>query len=158
MEAEEVERMEMTTPTHVFILTAGEYSDYRIVGVFSTPERAAKHAKGVERGEWWHDICKVEVHPLDPQVLPVPASASLYTVKMLRNGDTTNVKRWNNRPTGCDSEELNEVCLEHRMDRSVSPTVLKVTRWARDRAHVVKIANDLRIQLVASGAWPEEWK
>jgi hypothetical protein len=126
-----------------------------------------------------HDI---EIKPLDPFFISDPENRSWYYLEMLRDGNTNRGPRWapalhsreeDDVSDGDKGEEelrqLNErdspaIRLEeHSFDirrngaiTTITRTEMCVTTLARDAAHAVKIANELRAQAIAAGKWPED--
>jgi hypothetical protein len=69
----------------IWVVEEGEYSDYRVVGVFSTKENAELVADkfGGDVAEW----------PIDPWVDHINHGREPYIVWMERDGTTTRVER-----------------------------------------------------------------
>lgn len=139
---------------HVFVLTTGDYSDYRIVGAFTSAEKATKFAVDIGLEE----DCTVEFYQLNPTKYHPGSNMVLWEIDILRDGTTTSAYDWKNPPEEESAWQKEEVELRHYADRRGSSTSLHVVKWVRSREHIVKIANDLRLQLIATGGWPGEWK
>lgn len=124
----------------VWVIEDGEYSDYHVVGVFSSRENAELVLGQLKSGE----IAEWE---LDPAVKALNAGLSRYYVQMLRDG------------TVCESKP-EEFCADEWEFLNTSdgypPTAgLRVWVFAKDEKHAVKIANEKRIQAIANGEWKE---
>jgi len=117
----------------VYIATSGQYSDTRIVGAFSTLELAQK------AGGEYSGVVEAEV---DAYVDRIAQGLYPYQVIMLRNGDTF----W--------SPEQRSVDVELRPP-VLSGGTLYAMALARDAEHAVKIVNERRVQMIASGDWSE---
>lgn len=129
----------------VWVVEQGEYSDYSVVGVFSSmadAELCAKRAGGGASVDEW---------PLDPCVDELRAGKTLFSVHMGRDGETL----W-----------AEPSYLHHSI--SAGPAAKVITGWyrgesqrvyldwqgwAKDKKHAVKIANEHRTRMIANGEW-----
>lgn len=148
----------------VWVVERGEYSDYKVLGVFSTPELAQRAADAANFG-WtrYSDEATVEEWPLDP-MLPAQLLQGfhLYMVRMTRDGQAFEVSGVDSY-VNTDVEENASYMIdwsERRDSAYVTPSeaghlVLHLcsTVWARDEQHAVKIVNEQRAQMIASGEW-----
>ena len=150
----------------IWLVATGEYSDYGVVAVFDDQHKpeAEEFAKLVGG--------RVEEEPLtlNPTHQEPPAGQSFFQVRMFRNGSLDS--------SSCDKGIYQEDVLyedgtlhkchyhvtsyenypayEHdpnRVDKSYWQ--LSVSLYARDKEHAVKVANEIRIQILA-GAKPSE--
>lgn len=131
--------------SNVYILTDGCYSDYTILGVFSTREAAeASLAELVKTRNPWAPA--VEEFPLDDMPWRAFKQHCFY---MERSGDT-------------DRHHTKDICA-----RAPQTDISIVSHWdqgprlfcrisGRTMEQALKIANEHRVQLIASGKWPEE--
>jgi hypothetical protein len=140
----------------VYIVTAGEYSDYRIVAAFTTRERAEAYL-----GEYNCPTGRIQEYELDRAWRGPPRDWAYWTVCLGRSGEPAP-----HRPGGewvyCQGREDyvdpdDEVSSEpHILRRPLDkPPGIEVHCWARDREHAIKIANDIRSRLVATDRWLE---
>lgn len=121
----------------IYLVTEGSYSDYRVLGVYSSVEKA-EHAKLLYVAD--NDI---EEYELDA-VPESPPGLLAYVVLMEISGD---VKRlWQESVAGFKSRW-------HPEDLYGSDPVAWFRIWARDEQHAVKIANEWRAQIIALGLW-----
>lgn len=136
----------------IYAVNTGCYSDYRIVALFSTPERAQEFMAAVPDG----DYNELEEFELDPKTADlIRRGYSTWTVHMLRDGNTERVTRSN--------PEIYEVTnVGHRIwSRTQAPAyagkgipdILTSTVWAKSEAKAVKIVNEHRAQMIANGEW-----
>lgn len=128
----------------VYIVTAGDYSDYGIRAVFSTRELAeafiAKYGNSL--GDWG-DTPVIEEWTLDdPRA--IGDHMMQYRVSLARNGDVHYVEPIKLLSVGGPYSETKPVFLGLLKDGGVAGSVL-----ARDEQHAVKIANEKRAQLIA---------
>lgn len=132
----------------IYLLTTGEYSDYRIVGAYSS-EHAARDAMMGEgfdpekEGDPYRGA-RIEEYEID-RLPDRPKGRWLWSVWMQRGGDVG--------ATSLDSSWVREGDLSTRILRDGLSARFRV--WARDRDHAIKIAGDRRRQMIASGEWPE---
>lgn len=121
---------------NIYVVTTGEYSDYRVRGVYSTEEKARAAAlffAGNDVDTWVLDA----MPPSD-----CPEGFFAYQVQMDSEGNST-VSRENS------SEQLrwpggSSLGGRRHMVFSV---------YGRDKTHAVKIASEKRIRLIAEGLW-----
>ena len=129
----------MKTTKKMYVLTVGEYSDYRVLGVFSSPELAEEvYAKRKDIGR---DYChSVEEYFLnnDPNA---PEGMKPCSVIMRRDGSVTNIQI---NPDGSSTYE--DQFISEKIDR-------RFYMWARDDKHAVKIANERRTKMIAENQW-----
>jgi hypothetical protein len=134
----------------VWAVEDGCYSDYRVVGVFSTKKNALVIAHALEL-----DNDSVHEWSIDPALKELNKGYWQYQVLMLSNGKTEMVDRRHGK--------LYDVMLPKPFvwERSKAPLykdtgvpdVLDATVWARNNKHAVKIANEIRTRMIARGEW-----
>lgn len=141
--------------TYVWVVECGEYSDYRVVGVFSSEANAQLVADAIRAGEYGEgpDVAKWE---LDPAVDALNQGHRLWYVVMLRDGAVERVDRQT-----LSAYEIGHTAA-HIWKRTKAPAykgkgipdALTMTVWAKDETHAVKIVNEKRAQMIANGQWP----
>ncbi len=135
----------------VWVIEEGSYSDYSVVGVFSSKENAELVLESL-------DSCDAAISEweLDPSVDNLRVGLSLFRVLMLRDGTTELCEKKN--LTGYDVGQKN---IPHIWERTKAfhykgkniPDVLDTTVWAKDEKHAIKIANEQRTRMIAEGKW-----
>ena len=131
----------------LYMVTDGNYSDYHVCGIYSTEEKA----------DWaTHVFNTGGIEEIELDALPdgAPPGKLYFVVEMTAEGNTLSVRhasaeffpmfdarpRYNYRPTN--------TAWVPSVDFNV---------WARDEEHAVKIANERRAMLIASGRWTTDW-
>ena len=134
----------------VWFVEQGSYSDYRVVGVFSTREKADFVAKTINDREHYGDA-SVDERPLDPFVKELNAGLRMYTVIMSEDGTVERCEY--------DEERIEESSVR-LWDRKSAPfykgkrgvvNAVTASVWARDDVHAIKIVNERRTQMIANG-------
>lgn len=130
----------------IWALEDGDYSDYHVIGVFSSKKNAERIRKvvGGHISEWL----------LDPAIEALNQGLTMWRVVMLRNGNTESVK-------GTDVASYDLAGRSWLWSRSTAPAyvhqnlpdVLVATVWAKDTEHAVKITNEIRTKMIAEGQW-----
>jgi hypothetical protein len=134
----------------VWVVEEGEYSDYRVVGVFSSRANAEMIADrtGGTAAEW----------PIDPAVSELNQGLSVYVVQMQKDGTVDRCERSN-----LDSYTISTIGVS-MWRRSQAPAyrgkdvpdVMQATVWAKDTTHAIKITNEHRAEFIASGKWERD--
>ena len=81
--------MENNRSKELILVSAGNYSDYRVQGIFSTPEKADGFKKKFP-GEDWNDNKPII---LDRESIVPVDGHGVYLVSMFKNGDMNIVER-----------------------------------------------------------------
>jgi len=136
----------------IYAVNSGCYSDYRIAALFSTPELAQEFMDAVPDS----DYNRVEEFDLNPDTADlIKRGYSLWTVHMLSGGDPELVERKDLSLYGIGD-------VGHRIWRRTQapayagkgiPDILTSTVWAKSETQAVKIVNEHRAQMIASGEW-----
>lgn len=124
--------------TSVFMVTDGWYSDYRVLGIYSTRELAERAREMYVAGN--------EVDEIELNTMPdAPPGLFAWLVEMDFNGNTCRCQRMS--------------CENHRprayiYKSSGRPTgTMTAYVWAESNEHAVKIANEWRVRIVATNQW-----
>lgn len=140
----------------IWVVEKGGYSDYSVLGLFTSKERAqticdyvnGKHAPG---GDYAATIAE---WPLDPAIDELAQGMTMWNVHMDKNG---NVERAANIiSTDFDSDA-------HIWARRTAPyyvgrgdqycNLMVASVWAKDQKHAIKIVNEKRAEWIAMGKW-----
>jgi hypothetical protein len=133
----------------VWVIEDGDYSDYHVVGVFTSLQAAQTVRDAIGEGtiaEW----------PLDPAVSELNQGLRFFSVRMLRDGTVEQAE-----PTSLQSYSIGKECWIWR--RSIAPAYrgtgvkdcLCHSVFAEDEKHAIKIMNEKRLQMIAMGRWAE---
>jgi len=135
---------------NVYLVTDGEYSDYQILGIYSTREKA-EHAK-----ELWNAKNEIEEFKLD-EMLECPPGMRAWTVKMLRDGDVKEISRATPEMSMFANDEKHQYISNPGLwGGKYYRSYLVSTVWAENETHAAKIVNEKRAQLIAIGAWQSD--
>ncbi len=133
----------------LYAVSKGSYSDYRVVAIFDKKELAEKFKPHVE------DYNDIEEYELNPGIEAVQRDYLAFHVEMLRNGDVA--KTFETDFTyAIDSTPVLFPQWDSAGRKQTGKKVLRVITWARNEKHAVKITNEKRAMLIASGEWADE--
>jgi hypothetical protein len=142
--------------TIIYVLTHGEYSDYKIIGVFSTKEKALAFGKAYY-GDGFHKR-DVEKYELD-----VPDINDLgKEVRINRDGTIRDIcikhKKESQPDRFAPSFEWRRKPFADRDSLEVSDQRAYLITWVhtQEDEHVVKIANERRTMLIANNLWGKD--
>lgn len=125
----------------IYLVTQGEYSDYCVVGAFSTKEKAQKFIGENEGSGYSYDSKMIEEFEIDAGEAQRAAGLSYWQVSMDKAGSVTGLD--NNQHEGPEADYFVGTHGE----------ILVASMWARDEKHAIKIANERRLQLIALNNW-----
>ena len=137
----------------IFVIEQGSYSDYQVVGVYSTRAAANQVRDALRAAECYGDSPEVAEWPLNPAVDELRQGLSRFRVVMLIDGT---VERCD--PSALSGYELaGSVQIWRRTQAAYKgkgiPDALMAVVWAKDAEHAIKIANEHRAEMKASGRW-----
>ncbi len=142
----------------VWVVEQGEYSDYRVVGVFSSKENALQIVGAIRAGNSYGDDPSVAEWPLDPAIYELRQGFKLFLIDMLRDGTTERLEEQqvgSYRIAG-SVEMWRRTKAPMYRGKADKPDILQAIVWARDEQHALKIANEHRARLIASGEWDKD--
>jgi hypothetical protein len=146
---------------HIWTIETGEYSDYRAVGVFSKEENARRMAEFLENraqltedgdedsdyfGSEEYRICRLD---LDPGIDELNAGLKRYHISMHYDGGVSSAYEDHDSPHAV-LKVWRRTKAPAWEGRPVSDAVTGSV-WARDEEHAIKIANEVRLQMIACG-------
>jgi hypothetical protein len=127
----------------IYMLSAGDYSDYHVIGLFSSVEKAEEVQKltGGDIEEW----------PQDPWGEQLNQGLSPFQVFMTKEGVAEYVDL--REPFDTPNDFITKAYTRNSGQRVSAKLISSV--WAEDEAHAVKIVNEKRLQLLALDRWKE---
>jgi hypothetical protein len=138
----------------IFVVEQGSYSDYGVVGVYTTKENADAIAAKINESDPY-DEATVAEWPLDPGIDALRSGLDKFSVLMLRDGAVEEVRKlddgWTFDISG-GAHIWRRTQARAYKGRGI-PDCLSATVWAKDEKHAVKIANERRAEMIASGEW-----
>ena len=138
----------------IYAVSSGDYSDYRVVAVFSTRAKAGAFIAAIPDSEW----NEIEVYELDPDTADlIKDGYALWRVLMLRDGtvesiEKSNLGRYCYSVTNCRFEIWRRSQAPAYRGKGI-PDCLVGTAMAKSAEHAIKIVNEKRTQLIASNRW-----
>ena len=131
----------MSEPTTIYLVSDGEYSDYTVLGIYSTKEKA-QEAMELYAANY---IEEFEIDYLPPH----PPGELRWTVYMKDDGSVMEAKRASPSETfkKLESFRFSSECLWPKTDGRT------LIFWARDKEHAIKIASEKRREMIVSGEW-----
>src|SRR5690554_2354792 len=129
----------------VWVIEQGSYSDYRVVGVFSSKKNAEIVCEAINEGKKWEEATIAE-WPLDPAVDELNAGRTQWSVVMLKDGTVERCDKQGIRSYNIGGEHHlweRTKALAYRGQKDIQDA-LTVTVWATDKKHAIKVANEIR--------------
>ena len=135
----------MTEQKTIYIITDGEYSDYSIIAPCATEEDAKKY---IQKFDLKH--ATIEEHKLiDENFYEFVTDKIHYTVYMDKHGNSeVHVNKYEFSKIETEYVFYNRSMIYNEKDFGIM-----VNCWANSEEHAVKIANEIRTRLIASGEW-----
>lgn len=135
----------------IWVIEQGSYSDYHVVGVFSSKGKAQLICDHL-RSEY--DSPSIAEWPIDPGVEGLSHGYSSWLGEMLYDGA---VERMVERELSSDNLTGGLTLWKRASAPAYKgtnvPDCLHGTVLAKDRTHAIKIFNEKRTQLIALGKW-----
>ncbi len=117
------------------MITQGSYSDYSVVGIFSTKEKAQRALDSLPIYGKNNDVDEYELDELDTLVNKFARGYKIYWVVMKSDGTLTS----------CRVDDEIYTFINHNKEEIWGQVLAKNDKQA------IKIVNDKRAQLIASG-------
>lgn len=143
----------------IWVVEQGEYSDYRVVGIFTTKCNAQKVMDALNNGtdEGDYGRATIDEWGLDPSVAELNQGMSIFVVRMRKDGFTEEsyaqeLSFFTLGRVGARIWRRSQIQLA---GYAGMPDVLEAFVWATDEKHAVKIANEKRIEFIAMGKWDD---
>lgn len=133
----------MTKRKSVWIIEYGYYSDYRVIGPYSTEEYAQKIADKINASDSYDDARVVE-RVLDPGTDEMNKGYTMYSVDIRKDGVVEDVHI---------EESITNFIPSTHIYNGLNNSTMHATVYAKDAAHAVKIVADRRFQFIAQDRW-----
>ena len=127
----------------IYVLTSGDYSDYKIVAIYDTKEMAEAMRISLNPNEAWP--ITIEEWPLNPYSADLQKKYIPYEVIMGKNGDGY----VSNRPECASLGYPGNIDVDFPNNSINMVTIC----FAKDEKHALKIANERRVQIIAANTW-----
>lgn len=132
----------------IYVVTCGEYSDYRISGVFTNKELAQKFCDTFNSGEGgWGDDHGIEEYDANPHELELTQGYKPYFLRMDREGNASDIEqRGSSYGFGADEGSYGFDVRQNLYHHCL----------AKDEQRAIKITAELKSQIINRGEWPDE--
>ncbi len=135
--------------TKIWVIEQGEYSDYRVVGVYSTRENAEAAQAWLKVGHedegYTYYTPEIVEWELDPGLDEINSGRKPWFCRMCYDGSV-----YDCQPTERSFDTEPPQLIEPSFNRA---EFLVATVWATDREHAIKIVNEIRVQMIANNEW-----
>ena len=128
----------------VSLVTSGTYSDYRVVAAFSTVDKAESYKTGIFDVN--DDVEEYDLDPVEPRRLK--EDEFLFNVHMMEDGTIKYCDIW--------PQKLNQfINPRWQLYKPIRENTIELIYYvvAKDKDHAIKITNERRASLIASGNW-----
>lgn len=138
----------------VWVVEQGSYSDYRVIGVFSTQANAELIKERINK-DGLYEPATVAEWPFDPGIEGLRKGYTPWTVLMQQDGSIEEIRQDDLFLSLVSTVQLWERSQSPYYQRRGVPDVLRGNIWAKDSTHAIKIMNEHRAQFIALGTWKE---
>lgn len=126
----------------VFLVTRGDYSDYRVCAVFTEKSLAEKYIDSFKINSC--EEFRIEIYQLNPFSFELKNDYKPFFLRMKRDGECTEIYV-SDSPYGFENENIDIGFDIHKN--------MYISIFAKDETHAIKIANEKRVQLIAEDLW-----
>lgn len=137
----------------VFAISTGSYSNYSVRAIFTTKAKAEEFMKYIP--DDYNEIAEWDLDPAEAEL--IRKGYSPWSVLMLRDGTTESTNRLDidcYTVTSCSSRIWERTKAEFYKGKKIQDC-LQAQVMAKSEAGAVKIANEIRTQMIATGQWPK---
>lgn len=131
----------------VYVLTEGCYSDYHIVGVTLSKEKAEEYKETVSNSGWYGGVNEIEEYDTDA-LDSIPKGYRLYVARKAEGRDEINVFK-------VDPSEADEI-KKPIIEKLWHCKEFRVYLYARDEEHATKVASEIYAEFIYNN--PDAWK
>jgi hypothetical protein len=139
---------------NIYVVTSGEYSDYRIIAVFDSEFLAqvmADHHNTAVKSRWG-DQYEVETFTLNPGESNYHEGLSRRAIVMRRDGSVVRMDDHGPFVEGDPEDRFYKMYAGNAFEKATLHTYV----WAKSEEHAIKVANERRAQHIASGEWDRQ--
>jgi hypothetical protein len=126
----------------IYIVTSGDYSEYRICGAFTEEALAEKFIDSFS-GDNYSEF-RIENYALNPYQYELKNDYKPFFVRMMKEGNCIEIKI---RGSSYDFEDEG-AAIGFDVNEN-----MYISIFAKDEKHAIKIANEKRVQLIAENRW-----
>lgn len=126
----------------VFLVTRGDYSDYRVCAVFTEKSLAEKYIDSFKVNSY--EEFRIENYQLNPFSFELKNDYKPFFLRMKRDGECTEIYV-KDSSYGFEDEDIDVGFDIHKN--------MYISIFAKDETHAIKIANEKRVQLIAENRW-----
>ena len=126
----------------VFLVTRGDYSDYRVCAVFTEKALAEKYIHSF-KGNSYEEF-RIENYTLNPYQYELKNDYKPFFLRMTKDGNCTEIYV-KDSSYGFEGEDI-----DFGFDVNKN---MYISIFAKDEKHAIKIANEKRVQLIAKNRW-----
>jgi hypothetical protein len=138
----------------VWVIEKGSYSDYRVVGVYTSEEKARIVCDAINKTDGEYDEAEIAEWPLDPAADEINQGMTQYLVYMRRDGTAERCEPRSLSAYGIGEQSYIWKRSDARAFQGVAVAdVLVSTVFATDEKHAIKVANERRMQMIAMNQW-----
>lgn len=123
----------------VYLVTEGDYSDYHVIGVYSTQEKAN------EAKELHMSTNDLEEYEVDHIAEGYVQGMKKYSIVMDRDGNL--LESYYYGPVSAAYGRISTATKIHGLNG------FNTHMWAESMEHAVKIANERRVRIIAANLW-----
>ena len=134
--------------TTIYAVSSGSYSDYRVCALFSTKALAEKYMEA--NVDSWDSYNDIEEYQLDPDKDELVGGYVYWKVEMLVSGDRAKAERSAKQEWNHDQMIGDTFNGGKRIPLDKEKRVWFSYCYAKDEQHAIKIANERRIQYLAT--------
>lgn len=128
----------------IYIVTSGSYSEYGINAVFDEENLAQKYCDTFNEGRDDYDRLEIEEWDLNPFGDDLSKGRKPYFLRMKKDGLAYDIRKEDSAYGFSESGKKYGFSINNDMYINV---------FADDEKHAIKIANEHRIQILASNNW-----
>ena len=132
----------------VYLVSQGDYSDYCIIGVFDTKQKAKKFIDSFALSEWSEK--RIETFTLNPFEEEIKNKLKPYFLRMDKEGKIIDL--------ALSEFHYGYFASSKKTSWTHDKHWMNCNCFAKDEKHAIKIANEFRVQYLAFEGWGKRIK